>query len=136
MNLRANGKKVEITRKIKYLRLLLDKNLTFKRHIDFLKTKLRRTNCLFTKIRDYVGKDPLGLFTMFYLTPLRYGCQIWDHGKTHLVQNLELPQNKAIPILNFRRLRKSSEPLYKFSKIFKLKDLVRIDSTVCAKPSQ
>ena len=46
MNVRISGQKNKITSKAKDRGLLLGKNLTFKSHIDFLKTKLRRANCL------------------------------------------------------------------------------------------
>ena len=126
MNFRISGQKIKIACKTKYLGLLLDENLNFKGHIDSLKTKLRRANCLLSKIRPYVRKDLLRtIYYALFDSHLRYGCQIWGQCQTQSLHNLEVLQNKALRILKFTGHRENSQPLYKISKIFKLKDLVR-----------
>ena len=126
LNFRISGQKIKIACKTKYLGLLLDENLNFKSHIDSLKTKLRRANCLLSKIRHYVRKDLLRtIYYALFDSHLRYGCQIWGQCQTQSLHNLEVLQNKALRILKFTGHRENSQPLYKISKIFKLKDLVR-----------
>ena len=126
LNFRISGQKIKIACKTKYLGLLLDENLNFKGHIDSLKTKLRRANCLLSKIRPYVRKDLLRtIYYALFDSYLRYGCQIWGQCQTQSLHNLEVLQNKALRILKFTGHRENSQPLYKISKIFKLKDLVR-----------
>ena len=46
--------------------------------------------------------------------------------QTQSLHNLEVLQNKALRILHFRGPRENSLPFCKISKIFKLKDLVRL----------
>ena len=98
-------------------------------------TKLRRANCFRSKIRHYVSKDLLKIIYYALLdSHLGYDRQFWGQCQTQSLQNLEVLQNKALRILNFRWSRENNEPVYKISKIFiKLKDLARIDKT---KPSQ
>ena len=127
LNFRISGQKIKITCKTKYLGLLLDETLNFKSHIDSLKTLLRWANCLLSKIRHYVYKDLLR--TIYYALfdfHLRYSCQIWGQCQTQSLYNLEVLKNKALCILNFWGPPEKSQPLYKISKIFKLKDLVRL----------
>ena len=127
MNFRISGQKIKIACKTKYLGLLLDENLNFKSHIDSLKIKLRRANCLLSKTRHYVSKDLLRtIYHALFDSHLRYSCQIWGQCQTQSLHNLEVLQNKALRILNFRGHRENSQPLYKVSKLFKLKDLVRL----------
>ena len=60
---------------------MLDEHLTFKYHLENLKLKLNRANCLLSKIRYFV-KLP-SLRTIYYAlldTHLRYGCQIWGQN--------------------------------------------------------
>ena len=54
MNFRISGQKINMISETKYLGLILDEHLTFKYHLQDLKLKLNRTNCLLSKIRYYV----------------------------------------------------------------------------------
>ena len=63
MNFKINGQKIKMLSKTKYLSLFLGENLSFKYHLDTIKLKLNRTNCLLSKIRHYV-RAPL-LRTIF-----------------------------------------------------------------------
>ena len=55
--------------KTKYLGLFLDENLSFKYHLNTIKLKLNRANCLLSKIKHCVGV-PL-LRTMYLLFLIR-----------------------------------------------------------------
>ena len=103
MNFRISGQKINIICKTKYLGLILDEHLTFKYHLENLKLKLNRANCLLSKIRYFV-KFPL-LRTIYYAlfdTHLRYGCQIWGQNQSKIVEAIKRTQNKALRILNFK----------------------------------
>ena len=85
MNFSISGQKINIICKTKYLGLTLDKHLTFKYHLENLKLKLNRANCLLSKIRYFV-KFPL-LRTIYYAifdTHLKYGCQIWGQNQSKI----------------------------------------------------
>ena len=105
LNFRINGQKIKIACKTKYLGLLLEKNLSIKSHVDSLKSKLWRKNCLFSKIWHYVSKDLL--WTICYAlsdSHLKYGCKTWGQCQTQSLHNLEVLQTQALPTLNFRGL--------------------------------
>ena len=75
MNFRISGKEINIICKTKYLGVILEKHLTFKYHLENLKLKLNRANCLLSKIRYFV-KFPLQR-TIHYARfdiHLTYGC--------------------------------------------------------------
>ena len=77
VNFSISGQKINIICKTKYLGLILDEHLTVKYHLENLKLKLSRANCLLSKIRYFV-KFPL-LRTIYFAlfdTHLRYGCQL------------------------------------------------------------
>ena len=124
MNFRTGGQKINIICNTKHLGLTLDKHLTFKYHLENLKLKLNRANCLLSKIRYFV-KFPL-LRTIYYAifdTHLRYGCQIWGQNQCKIVQAIKRTQNKALRLLNFKGPRESADYLYKEFKIDKLKNI-------------
>ena len=54
MNFRISGQKINITCETKYLGLILDEHLTFKYHLENLKLRLNRANCLLLKIRYFL----------------------------------------------------------------------------------
>ena len=120
MNFRISGQKINMISQTKYLGLILDEHLTFKYHLQNLKLKLNRANCLLSKIRYYV-KFPL-LRTIYYAlfdSHLRYGCQIWGQRRNEYIESIEKTQNKAIQILNFksprdRRVQESKRRSWKF----------------------
>ena len=121
MNFRISGQKISIICKTKCLGPILDEHLTFKYHLENLKLKLNRANCLLSKIRYFV-KFPL-LRTIYYAlfdTHLRYGCQIWGQNQSKIVEAIKKTQNK----LNFKGSRESVDYLYKESKIVKLKNII------------
>ena len=112
MNFRISGQKIKMLSKTKYLGLFLDENLSFKYHLDTIKLKLNRANCLLSKIRHYVRAPLLRTIYFAIFDPhLRYGCQIWGQNKNYAVENIEKLQNKAIRILNFKDSRAEASNL-------------------------
>ena len=125
MNFRISGRKINMISQTKYLGLILDDHLKFKYHLQNLKLKVHRANCLLSKIRYYV-KFPL-LQTIYYAlfdSHLRYGRQIWGQRQNESIESIEKTQNKAIRILNFKGPREGGENLYKESKIDKVRNII------------
>ena len=54
MHFKIKEHKINLISEVKYLGLILDENLRFKYHLQNLKLKLSRANCLLSKIRYYV----------------------------------------------------------------------------------
>ena len=46
-----SGQKINIMKKTKYLGMVMDEYLTFKNHMDNVKLKLNRANCLLAKLK-------------------------------------------------------------------------------------
>ena len=67
------------------------------------------------------------IYYVIFEPHLRYGCQLWGQAQTQVLQNIEIIQNKALRILNFKTTWDPIEQIYK-SKIFKLKDIVTISN--------
>ena len=87
MNFRISGQKIKMWSKTKYLGLFLDENLSFKYHLDTIKLKLNRANCLLSKIRHYIRAPLLRTIYFAIFDPhLRYGCQIWGQNKNYAVE--------------------------------------------------
>ena len=117
MNFRIRRQKIKLLQK-KTLGIILDENLIFKNHLDHLKFKLNRENCILEKIRYSV--KPLLLRTIYFEifdSQLRYGCQIWSQTEICAVKNIKTLHNKALCIINFKGPRTKATNLYKDSEI-------------------
>ena len=97
--------------------------------MDTIKLKLNRANSLLAKLRYYVHSKLLKtIYSAIFESHLRYGCQLWGQAQTQAINNIEKIQNKALRIINFKGPWESIAPLYKESKIFKLKDIVLLNN--------
>ena len=84
------------------------------------KLKLSRANSLLAKIRYHVDSKLLKTYTAIFESHFWYGCQLWRQIRTQMIDNNGKIQNKVLkgdgnPVYT---------PLYKKSKIFKLKNIV------------
>ena len=102
LNFKISEQKINICSKVRYLGVILEEHLRWNLHINSLKCKLNRAIGILSKIQHYVPKF---LFNTLYYTifhsHLIYSCQIWVQNNT-ILRKLELPQNKALRIINFK----------------------------------
>ena len=78
MNFCLSGQKIRQKTCTKYLGVLIDEQLLFEDHINFLKQKLNRANGILAKLRHQLPSDILK--TVYYFlfdTHLFYACQVW-----------------------------------------------------------
>ena len=125
MTFRISGQKINIICKTKHLGLIFVEHLTFNYHLENLKLKLNRANCLLSKIKYFVNFPLLRtIYFALFDSHIRYGCQIWGQNQSKIVEVIERTQNKALRILNFKCLRESVHYFYKESKIDKSKNVI------------
>ena len=77
---------LEMKNYVKYLGILIDKNLSWKIHIDNVATKLSKTVGLIAKLRHFVPQHTLlNIYGALILPYLSYGLIVWGQAsKTHL----------------------------------------------------
>ena len=77
---------------VKYLGILIDKNLSWKIYIDSLATKFGKTVGLIAKLRQFVSQHTLlNICRPLILLYLTYGLIVWGQAsKTHLTKLLFL----------------------------------------------
>ena len=128
-NLNIRGQKIEPKHHTKYLRVILDKHLSFNEHMNTLKQKLNRANGILAKLRYYVSANTLK--TTYYIlsdTHMRYACQIWGQSHSKTFDMIQTTQNKALRIINFKQSMEPSEPLYQKLNINKLKNKIILNN--------
>ena len=113
MNFCSNGQKFKQKTCTKYLGILIDEQLLFKDHINFLKQKLNRANGILAKLRHHLPSDILKtVYYSLFDTHLRYACQVWGQSNSDILVMVQRAQNKALRIINFKEERHPSAPIY------------------------
>lgn len=99
---------------IKYLGIIIDKNLNWKSHIDHLKARVRKLIHVFKKLRnlrdDYTNKT---VYQTLCQSVISYGITAWGSAvKTNLIK-IERAQRSILKVLNFKRYRYPTVELYR-----------------------
>ena len=104
---------LEIKDFVKYLGIMIDSDLSWKNHIDFICHKISKSIGIIAKLRNYI---PCQLLLSIYhtlITPyLTYGISAWGYcAKTHL-NRLRILQKRALHLIFLCRSREHAIPLF------------------------
>ena len=106
-----NGVQVPSTDTVEYLGLIIDKKLTFKKHIDKLKTKgekaLRILSYMCGKKWGLSARHRKLLYTNFILPKITYGEEIYNMAPDSYLKSLDYIQNQALRLIS-RNLKKTN----------------------------
>ena len=98
---------------IKYLGILIDINLSWKKHIDHITIKISRTIGLISKLRHLVPKHTLiNIYRSLVAPYLSYGLIVWGQAcKSYLDKLLKL-QKRALRFIYFSDGNQHAIPLF------------------------
>ena len=87
IKIKIDGKKIQPSRYVKYLGILIDSHLNWNYHIDQLSTKLSRAVGMLAKIRYYVSHKTLQMiYHGIFSSILHYGSQIWGQSDQSILK--------------------------------------------------
>ena len=90
---------------------------------------MSRSSDLLAKLRNYVKADLLRtVYFSIFDSILRYGIQVWGQKRNQAIKDIEKIQEKTIWILNFKWKNDPVNPLFKNSKIMKIKDILAFNN--------
>ena len=116
---------------VKYLGVILDENLSWGPHINYLSLKLRKANGALSKIRYYVPKKTLwSLYFSLLHYHLIYAPQLWAQLQNVHSNKIFILQKKALRIMNNSDRRAHTDPLFHECKILKLFDHVKMENAL------
>ena len=125
MNFRISGQKIKIKHSAKYLGLVIDESLSWKKYYDILRSKLERSVGLLAKLRYYVSTNLLRtVYFAIFDSYMRYGCQVWGQNKNADTKKISSIQDKAIRMISFKDCNTAIGPLYNEKKIIRFFDLI------------
>jgi len=103
---------------VKYLGVLIDNNLSWKYHVDYITLKISKTIGIISRIRHYVPFSTLLAIYRSLIHPyISYGLPVWGQtSKTNLNKILVL-QKRVLRLMFFATNREHAIPLFLASNI-------------------
>ncbi len=124
-NINLDGSLLEQSEFFKYLGVLLDRNLSWKFHINLICKTLFKNIGIISKLCYYVDLDTLKNVYYSLIYPYLYnGAVIWGNTYQSRINQLNILNNKVIRIMTFSKPRSHAPPLYKLLGILQVKDIV------------
>ena len=109
----------------KFPGVLIDEKLTWKEHINFVITKIKRSMAMLFKIKDKLNQDSLLTIYNAIIQPyLFYCCKVWGRSFDKCITPITVIQKKAVRLTCKCHYKAHSSPLFKKLKILKFSDLV------------
>lgn len=140
LNLYINSKRINQVSISKYLGVVLDSRLDWQDQINILCNKLVKFIPLFYRIRKHLPFNLLRTLYFAFVYPiLTYGIELFGYASDHLLNKLNVINNKLLRILQFRPIQTNSLELYKLyntlpiSKLYQFKLILFTHSWVYRK---
>ena len=101
------------TNQVKYVGVIFDEHLPFKRHATLLNAKFKRVHNLIAISRHYLAKKLLihVCYSQFY-SHITYGSQLWGQKENSIEETIIL-QIKAVKLVSFAYHKEFRSPLFK-----------------------
>ena len=126
-----NGAKINVCKSVKYLGVHIDRDLSFKLHIQILQNKLSRSLGIMFKVKTFLPKYALPqLYHAMFNFHLLYCITIWTSTYSTYLNSIRILQNKVVKLLAGIDWRQSSSSAYKSLGILTLDDMIKIQTAL------
>ena len=121
-----NGEDVNESNEIRYLGVLLDKQLKFTAHINSVSRIISRNIGIISRVRYFIDSNTAYLLYNSMILPyLNYCCLIWGVNYHSQLQRVTILQKRAVRLIEGVYPPISSKPLFKKYRIMKISDIAR-----------
>jgi len=97
---------------VKYLGILIDRNLSWRHHVDYVALKVNRVTGLIAKIRYFVPTHTLLTIYRSFIAPcLTYGLVAWGQASKSSLDKLLKLQKPALCFIYFSKRNKHVIPI-------------------------
>ena len=108
----------------KYLGVLIDENLTWKEHIDYIYKKLVKFSAIFYKVRYLLPLACLkNLYFAFIYPHILFGVEVYANTYKSYLHKLSKLNNKLLRILLNKKLETPVPDLYRMLNVLPISDL-------------
>ena len=110
--IRVNGRLLKTVKRIKYLGSIVDENLTWDDHNDYILVKIRHNIGILKRMRLTVPRESLVLLYKTLIEPyFRYCNTVWVYCNETLLDKLQVLQNKAARVIKGSRFENTNHPV-------------------------
>ena len=104
----------------KYLGVVVDKNLSWKPHVEYISKKISKACGSMVNLRYSINTKLLvEVYHSLIHSYLRYGIIVWGNASNSILQPLKSLINRAVRIITFAPFgRVDLEPIYSYLKVF------------------
>ena len=130
--IRVNGRLLKRVKRIKYLGSVVDENLTWDDHINYISVKIRRNIGILKRMRLMVPRESLVLLYKTLIEPyFRYCNTVWGYCNETLLDKLQVLQNKAARVNKGSKFKNTNHPvLLKELCWLNVRQLIFIDTAI------
>ena len=128
-NLKISGMPVEQSTYVKYIGLIVDCHLNWKKHVLEVSKKISRGVGILSKLRHFVTGDILIQFYYSLVYPfLAYGLVVWGNTYATTLKPIVTLQKQALRIITFSKRDAQSSPIFSQLGLIKFIDLVTMQT--------
>ena len=121
LQIAIDGHRIDETDHTKFLGVIIDCKLTWKKHISYITGKIAKGIGVITKARKLLDKETL--VTLYYTFIYPYLCycnHVWGNTFVTYLEKLFLMQKKIVRIIHGVRPRTHTKPLFEGAKILNI----------------
>ena len=121
------GNTLERVNVAKFLGVLIDSKLTWKNHIQYVKSKLSKCMAILNRVRYILNMYSMrSLYCALFLPYISYCAEVWGTAYSTTINCLVICQKKAIRIIAQVGRNCHTTPLFSELKLLKLKDIIEM----------
>ena len=108
----------------KYLGITFEENMKWEKHINIIKTKIRKTMYKFVQLRKILSPNLMRTTYMAIVqSQLQFGVIAWGSAYTNQLNKITLVQKRILKIMYFKKTRFPSSELYQLAVVLTSKQL-------------
>ena len=115
---------ISVSTSTKFLGIHIDENLSWKRHICQLNSKIARASFAINQVKNVLPKESLKTLYVALIQPhINYGILAWGNASLSTLNKTNILQKRILRTINKVKYNTHTDPLFRKSEILKLNDL-------------
>ncbi len=114
---------IERVNEFNFLGIVIDSNLSWKNHNDYICNKLSKTIGVINRLKNFLPLSvKVTLYNSLVLSHINYGLLLWGHSCNRIIKT----QKRAIRTVTASKYNAHTEPLFKKLNLLKLSDVITL----------
>ena len=130
-SIEIDNKPLERKDSIKFLGIIIDKNLTWNHHLSNVSSQISRGIGILYRVKNLLSKCTLlSLYNTLILPYLNYGNIVWGNCCKTKLDDILLLQKKAVRICTHSSFLEHTDPLFNKLKVLKIDDINELQTAI------